>query len=51
MEKVLEKIEKKQKDDEALVNIDMNQVKEIGADLQEAIRTSIASRLDLSPSF
>lgn len=49
IEKVLKKLEKEQKNEESLVNVDMNQVKQIAPDLEEAIKISLANRLDLSP--
>lgn len=50
IEKVLNELERKHKKDEDLVKIDISEVKEIATDLQEAIKTSLLSRLDLSPS-
>jgi hypothetical protein len=49
IEKVLNDLEKKQKDDESLVTVSMSQMKDIAPDLEKAIRISLASRLDLSP--
>jgi len=48
MERALDKLEKNQKNDESLVNVDIKQVKGMALDLQEAIKTSLATRLDLA---
>lgn len=47
--KVLEQLEKKQKVGDDLVKVDMHQVDKIAPDLEEAIKISLANRLDLSP--
>jgi hypothetical protein len=49
LEKVLEKLEENNKDDNTTVKVDIKKVKKITPDLQEAIKTSLAGRLDLSP--
>ena len=49
MEKVLDTLEEKNKTDDTLVKVDINQVEKIAPDLEEAIKLSLATRLDLSP--
>ena len=48
IEKVLEELEKKQKNGDDLVKVDMRQVEKIAPDLEDAIKLSLASRLDIS---
>ena len=50
IEKVLEKLEAGQKNDDALVKVDMHQVEKIAPDLEEAIKLSLANKLDLDLS-
>ena len=49
LEKVLGKLEGKNKDGDTLVKVDIKKMKKITPDLQETIKTSLAGRLDLSP--
>jgi len=49
MGKVLDALEEKNKTDDTLVKVDINQVEKIAPDLEEAIKLSLANRLDLSP--
>ena len=48
-EEFLDKLEKNHKKNESLLKVDMTQIAKIATDLQEAIKTSLAGRLDLSP--
>lgn len=48
IEKVLNRLEEEQKNDEALISVDIKKAKQISPDLQEAIKNSITNRLDLS---
>ncbi len=49
IKKVLDDLEEKNKTDDTLVKVDINQVEKIAPDLQEAIKLSLANRLNLSP--
>ncbi len=48
IEKVLDNLEKKNKNDESLVKVNITELEGMVNDLQEAIRISLASRLNLS---
>ncbi len=50
IERVLENLEKKQKGSKSLINVDMKKVRGIAPDLEEAIKVSLASRLNLLPT-
>ncbi len=50
IEKVLDDLEEKNKTDDTLVKVDINQVKKIAPDLEEAIKLSLANKLDLDLS-
>ena len=49
IKKVLDDLEEKNKTDDTLVKVDINQVEKIAPDLEEAIKLSLANRLNLSP--
>ena len=49
IKKVLDDLKEKNKTDDTLVKVDINQVEKIAPDLEEAIKLSLANRLNLSP--
>ena len=49
MGRVLDKLEENNKNDNTMVKVDIKKVEKIAPDLQEAIKLSLANRLDLSP--
>ena len=49
IKKALDDLEEKNKTDDTLVKVDINQVEKIAPDLEEAIKLSLANRLNLSP--
>lgn len=49
MDGVLDALEKKQKKEETLIKVDTKQINKIAPDLEDAIKLSLASRLNLTP--